>query len=125
MSIGNEVLVNIDTERSSGVQEEKFIQNVMMSNTIQSDTLLLWRLNPKRYSSWKRLIIICGWVIWFIANVRRSVDGKIVGELLPSEIKYTEDWFIRSAQKKRFAEEYRLLKNWNSISSSSTLICLQ
>ena len=47
MSIGNEVLVNIDTERSSGVQEEKFIQNVMMSNTIQSDTLSLWRLNPK------------------------------------------------------------------------------
>ena len=59
----------------------------------------------KVHSSWKRLIRICCWVIWFIANVRRSVDGKIVAELLPSEIKDAEDWFIRSVQKGGFAEE--------------------
>ena len=44
-------------------------------------------------------------MILFITNVRRSVDGKIVAELLPSEIKKAEDCFIRSAQKGSFAEE--------------------
>ena len=118
---GNEVLVKTDIERSSEVQEEKVIQVVMMSNVIQSDTPSLWRLNPKRHSSWKRVIRICGWVIRFITSVRRSVDGKIVGKLLPSEVKDAEDWFIRSAQDERFAEEYRLLKKGKGI----LLICLQ
>ena len=79
------------------MQGEKVIQVVMMSNVIQSDTPSLWRLNPKNYSSWKRLIRISGWVFGFITNVRRSFYGKIHGELLPSEVKDAEDWFIRSA----------------------------
>ena len=41
--------------------------------------------------------------------IRRSVDGKIVGKLLPSEVKDAEDWFIRRTQEKSFAKEYRLL----------------
>ena len=53
---GNEVLVKTDIE----IQEEKVIQVVMMSNVIQSDTPSLWRLNPKRHSSWKRVIRISG-----------------------------------------------------------------
>ena len=57
------------------------------------------RLNPKRHSSWKKLIRIWGWLIRFITNVGRSVDEKIVGELFPSEVKDAEDWFIRSAQE--------------------------
>ena len=96
-----------------------------MPNVIQSDTPSLWRLNPKSHSTWKRLIRICGWVIRFITNVRRSVDGKFVGELLPSEVKDAEDWFIRSAQEESFAEEYRLLKKRKGISNSSKLIYLQ
>ena len=88
---GNEALVKTDIERSSEVQEEKFIQVVMMANAMQSDTPSLRRLNPKRHSSWKKLIRICGWVIRFITNVKRSIDEKIVCELLPSEIKDAED----------------------------------
>ena len=125
MRNGNEALVKTDIERSPEVQEEKVIQVVMMANAMQSDTPSLWRLNPKRHSSWKKLIRICGWVIRFITNVRRSVDEKIVGELLPSEVKDAEDWFIRSAQEESFTEEYRLLKKGKGISSSSKLICLQ
>ena len=97
----------------------------MMSNVIQSDIPSLQRLNPKHHSSWKRLIRICVWVIRFITNVRRLVDGKILGELLPSQVKDAEDSFIRSAQEESFAEKYRLLKKGKGISSSSKLICLQ
>ena len=122
---GNEALIKTDIERSPEVQEEKVIQVVMMANATQSETPSLWRLNPKHHSSWKKLIRICGWVIRFITNVRRSVDEKIVGELLPSEVKDAEDWFIRSAQEESFTEEYRLLKKGKGISSSSKLICLQ
>ena len=77
----------------------------MMANAMQSGTLSLWRLNTKRLSSWKKLIRICGWVIQFIANVRRSVDEQIVDEFLSSEVKDAEDWFIGSAQVEIFAEE--------------------
>ena len=97
----------------------------MMSDVIQLDTLFLWKLNPKHHLSRKRLIRICGWVIRFIAKVRRSVYGKIVGELLPSEKKGAEDWFIRSAQEESFGEEYRLLKKGKGISSSRKLISSQ
>ena len=125
MRNGNEALVKTDIERSPEVQEERFIQVIMIPNATQSETQSLWRLNPKCHSSWKKLIRICGWVIRFITNVRRSVDEKIVGELLPSEVKDAEDWFIRSAQEESFTEEYRLLKKGKGISSSSKLICLQ
>ena len=125
MRNGNEVLVKTDIERSSEVQEEKVIQVVMMSDVIQLDTLFLWKLNPKHHLSRKRLIRICGWVIRFIAKVRRSVYGKIVGELLPSEKKGAEDWFIRSAQEESFGEEYRLLKKGKGISSNRKFICSQ
>ena len=81
----------------------------MIANAVQSETPSLRRQNPKRHSSWKKLIRICGWVIRFITNARRSVDEKIVGEFLPSEVKDAENWFIRSAQGESFAEEYRLL----------------
>ena len=121
----NEVPVKIEIEKSTEVHEEKVSQIVMMSNIIQSDTQALWRLNPKRHSSWKRLIRICGWVIRFITNARRSADRKITGELLPSEVKDAEDWFIKSAQAECFKEDYRLLKKGKSISSGSKLICLQ
>ena len=78
-----------EVERSFEVHEEKGNQMVMMA-IMQSDTESLWRLNPKRRSSWKRLIRICAWVIQFITN------AKINGELLPSEVKDAEDWLIRS-----------------------------
>ena len=97
----------------------------MVANAMQLDTPSLCRLNPKSHSSWKKLIIICGCVIRFITNVRRSVDENIVGELLPSEVRDAEDWFIRSAQEESFAEEHRLLKKGKRISSRSKLICLQ
>ena len=115
---GNEALVKTDIERFPEVHEEKVIQVVMMENAIQSDTPSLWRLNPKRHSPWKKLIRICGWVIRFITNVRRSFGEKIVGELLQSEVKDAEDWFIRSAQEESFTKEYRLLKKGKGISSS-------
>ena len=57
---GNEVLVKADIERSSGFYQEKVIYLFVMSNVIVSDILPLWRLNPKRHSSWKRLIRTCG-----------------------------------------------------------------
>ena len=57
------------------------------------------------------------WLIRFITNVGRSVDGKIVGELLPSELKDAENWFVRSAQEESFAKDYRLLL--------SKVICLE
>ena len=63
------------------MQDGKVIQVVMMSNVIQSDTPSLWRLNPKNYSSWKRLIRISGWVFWFITNVRRSFLERLMVNL--------------------------------------------
>ena len=120
----NEVLIKTEIERSSEVHEEKGNQMVMMA-IMQSDTESLWRLNPKRHSSWKILIRICAWVIRFITNARRLVNAKINGELLPPEVKGAEDWLIRTTQEESFAEEYKLLKTGKITPNSSKLICLQ
>ena len=97
----------------------------MKSNIIDTQTESLWRLNPKFYSSWKRLTRICAWVMRFITNARRTIDGKIIGELLPAEVKDAEEWLIRGSQEECFTEEYKLLKQGKGISKNSKLICLQ
>ena len=74
----------------------------MIANAVQSETPSLRRQNPKRHSSWKKLIRICGWVIRFITNVRRSVDEKIVGEFLPSEVKDAEKLVHQKRTRRKF-----------------------
>ena len=64
-------------------------------------------------------------MIQVITNTSRSVDRKITGKLLPSEIKDAGDLIVTSPQEECFTEEYRLLKKGKSISSGSKLICLQ
>ena len=60
----------------------------------------------------------------FITNARRTIDGKIIGELLPAEVKDAEEWLIRGSQEECFTEEYKLLKQGKSISKNNKLICL-
>ena len=41
-------------------------------HTVRYTTPPLWRLNPRCHLSWKRTMRVCGWIIPFIKNVRRS-----------------------------------------------------
>ena len=66
-----------------------------------------WRLNPKRFSSWKRFTRVHAWVRRFVDNCRGH--ARLNGELKPSEIEDTEVQVIKSAQREAFPEEYLAL----------------
>ena len=59
-----------------------------------------WRLNPKRFSSWKRFTRVHAWVRRFVDNCRGRARQN--GELKPSEIEDTEVQVIKSAQREAF-----------------------
>ena len=66
-----------------------------------------WRLNPERFSSWKRFTRVHAWVNRFVDNCR--VAKKECGELKSSEIEDSEVQAIRSSQPEAFPEEYLAL----------------
>ena len=62
-----------------------------------------WRLNPKRFSSWKRFTRVHARVCRFVDNCRGSARQN--GELKPSEIEDTEVQVIKIPQREAFSEE--------------------
>ena len=63
-----------------------------------------WRLNPKRFSGWKRFTRVHARVHRFVDNCRCRARQN--GELKPSEIEDTEVQVIEIAEREAFPEEY-------------------
>ena len=82
-----------------------------------------WRLNPERFSSWKRFTRVHAWVNRFVDNCR--VAKKECGELKPSEIEDSEVQAIRSSQREAFPEEYLALQRRKELSNTSKLLPLR
>ena len=83
----------------------------------------LWRLDPKRYSSWKKLIRIQAWVRRFIDNCRSSNREK--GELKAEKIEDVAIQVIKGAQRKAYPDEYLALQRQREIAKKSKLLGLQ
>ena len=64
----------------------------------------LWCLDPKRFSSWTKLIRVQAWVRRFIDNCRSPNRER--GELKAEEIEDAAILVIRGAQRKAFPDEY-------------------
>ena len=77
----------------------------------------LWSLDPKRFSSWTKLIRIQAWVCRFIDNCRSPNRER--GELKAEEI---EDAAI---QRKPFLDEYFALQRQRELPKKSKLLGLQ
>ena len=82
-----------------------------------------WRLNPKRFSSWKRFTRVQVWVCRFVDNCRDHARQN--GELKPSEIKDTEVQVIKSAQREAFPEEYLALQRRKKLLKNSKLLAFR
>ena len=59
-----------------------------------------WRLNPKRFSSWKRFTRVHAWVRRFMDNCRGRARQN--GELKPREIEDTEVRLLKVPSEKPF-----------------------
>ena len=79
-----------------------------------------WRLNPKRFSSWKRFTRVHAWVRRFVDNCRGRARQN--GELKPSEIEDIEVQVIKSAQREAFPEEYLALQRRKELPKNSKLL---
>ena len=82
-----------------------------------------WRLNPKRFSSWKRFTRAHAWVRRFVDNCRGRARQN--GELKPSKIEDTEVQVIKSAQREAFPEEYLALQRRKELPKNSKLLAFR
>jgi len=85
------------------------------------DSKTEWRLDATRFSSWKRLVRVYGWVYRFIDNCRNTKRKQ--GELDADEIKDAEEKIIRDMQIAEFPE-YKVLTNGGKVSRNSKLLPL-
>ena len=66
----------------------------------RNSTCEVWRLDPKRFSSWTRLVRVHARVRRVLHNLRSRDDRKAGVELLPEEIKNSEEETVRLAHVK-------------------------
>ena len=90
----------------------------------QDDKLGVWRLDPKRFSSWIRLLRVHARMRRVLLKMRRRDNRNARMELLPEEIKDAEEEIVRLAQRQAFCEEYIALRSGKPISKKSQLIKL-
>ena len=67
-----------------------------------------WRLNPTRFSSWRRLTRVLAWTLRFINNCKQHKKMRQV-ELSLEEVSDAENYIIKGMQKKECNEEYTAL----------------
>jgi DNA-binding transcriptional regulator YiaG len=82
------------------------------------------RLKPDRFSSWKRLLYVCGWTVRFVSNCRLPADERLQGELTCDELIDVERQILKQCQQQAFANEYIALLNNKQPSNKSKLIML-
>ena len=83
------------------------------------------RLNPTRYSSWKKLTRILAWINRFYQNCKQNDrTHRKIGELQPHEVINAEFHFIKKAQQEEFNEEYDVVMKQKCVSVKSSLSCL-
>ncbi|XP_071095649.1 uncharacterized protein [Haliotis cracherodii] len=110
-------IINDDERRTSNKQ--------VALVSIQKPDLATWRLDPSRFSSWRKLTRVNAWIFRFLHNCSTSDDYKMKGELTVEEIADSEHRIIADAQTEAFASEYATLLSGKMLASSSKLLALQ
>ena len=97
------------------------IQNV--AKPCQETNSASWRLDPKRFSSWSRLVGVHARVRRALHNMSKKGEKWTSKVLLPHEIREAEEEVVRSCQQ-AFHNEYKALASRKSIPPKSPLIKL-
>ena len=83
------------------------------------------RLSTLRFSSIKRLVRVCAWVIRFANNCRSRKEDRVCGEISSEEYTDAETSLISMVQRDAFVDEIRALEQQRPLKGSSRLIGLQ
>ena len=85
----------------------------------------VWRLQPEKFSSWKRLTRTQAWVMRFISNCRVSENERLLDQELHSEeVIDVEGHIVRTMQREVFYEEYSALIKKHKFPKQSKLFKL-
>ena len=82
-----------------------------------------WRLNPTKFSSWRRLTRVLAWTLRFINNYKQHNKMRQI-ELSLEEVSDAENYIIKEMQKKEFNEEYISLVKKKELPKHSKLLGL-
>ncbi|KAL9967007.1 hypothetical protein ACROYT_G025160 [Oculina patagonica] len=85
----------------------------------QNNTRELWRLEPKRFSSWVRLAQVHARKGRVLHNMRNRDNRNANMELSPEEIKDAEEEIVRLTQREAFRDEYTALSSRKPIPKKS------
>ena len=83
-----------------------------------------WRLDPKRYSSWTRLLRVFSWVNRFINNCVEDKEQRVKGGLTLNELNDAEKSIIKDMQRKEYAKEYLELQKGKNLPPHSKILSL-
>ena len=75
----------------------------------RNNTCEMWRLDPKRFSSWTCFVRVHARVRRVLHNLRSGHDRKTGIELSPEEIKDAEEEIVRLTQREALRDEYAAL----------------
>ena len=78
-----------------------------------------WRLDPKRFSSWSRLIRVLARVRRVLFNMRSPRREKNGVELDLEELREAEEELIAAAQGQAFAADHKVLKSGKPVDAKS------
>ena len=90
----------------------------------QGGSVPAWRLNPKRFSSWCRLVNIHARVRRALHNMSKRGPRQTSKALLPCEIREAEAEVVRSCQCEAFPGEYKALVTGKLIPTKGPLMKL-
>ena len=108
---GPELLLGNKTVRPQQKFELAEMSNLEFNNTFKTCMVLVirqtlphqeWRLDFNRFSNWKRLLRVIGWVRRFIENNRSVKEQRDAEQLSPTEMADAEVYTINSLQKDYF-----------------------
>jgi len=99
------------------------VTHLSSTTALMNDGLCTGRLQPSRFSSWRRLIRVVAWTLRFIDNCRK--ENKLnQTELSAEEMSDAEYQVIKEMQRKAFKGEYQSLVNHKQLPTSSKLLGL-
>ena len=104
------------------MESKNTVKTCMVSVTHQAVPHQEWRLDFSRFSKWKRLLTVIGWVKQFTQNSRSSKGERDVGQLSLAEMADAET--IKSLQREYFKQKYEALQRRSSVSISRKLASL-
>jgi len=111
-----------EVRRKYSEREESFVATNF--NELTEDKNFVWRLDPKRFSSWIRLTRVHSWVRRFISNCLECEEHRLKGDLTLNELSDSEKHIIRGVQKKTYHQEYLALQTEKNLSSLSKILSL-